>query len=175
MDNFIYRTLPTDWARFPAVASEKRSWEVKNICIFLQMPGCEDFQIHCMCQRALPTSVRMPALETFPNLHNLHNAFTSHPLSLYKAFELPSLTPSMHVSFPVEVAPKHLTSEKRKHNAAQSWRSLTVGDNKPSSPSNCRENFQVSHVVSPWQLKEKDWEITWLQSSLLTLGFLHHK
>jgi hypothetical protein len=30
------------------------------------------------------------------------------------------LAPSMHVSFPVEVAPKYLTSEKRKHNAAQS-------------------------------------------------------
>lgn len=42
------------------------------------------------------------------------------------------LAPSMHVSFPVEVAPKHLTSEKRKHNAALSWRSLTVGDNKSS-------------------------------------------
>jgi hypothetical protein len=95
MDNFVYQTLPTDRARFPAVASEKRSSEAKNICIFLQMPGCEDFQIHCMCQRALSTSGRMPALKTFPNFHNLHNAFTSHPklLSLYKAFELPSPRP----------------------------------------------------------------------------------
>lgn len=124
----------------------------KNICIFLQMPGCEDFQIHCICQRALPTSERMPALETFPNFHNLHNSFTSHPklLSLHnKAFELPSPRPIHAHLLPSGGSTKISHIRKEKHNAAQSWRSLTVGDNKSSFSLELQRKLQVSHMVSP--------------------------
>lgn len=85
----------------------------KELCQPLE--GCQHLkssQISTICTMHLPVT---------PN----HCPYTKLLSSLL-------LTPSMHISLPVELAPKHLTSEKRKHNSAQSWRSLTVGDNKSS-------------------------------------------
>lgn len=102
----------------------------KELCQPLE--GCQHLkpsQISTICTMHLPVT---------PN----HCPYTKLLSSLL-------LTPSMHISLPVELAPKHLTSEKRNTIQPNPEDHLLLVTTSLHSPLNCRENFQVSHVVSP--------------------------